>query len=102
MDLGKFTQSLFEGGEGFKHKLFSPDELRITSIQKLAGFVALKEAIVKVISDKKISLNELELKNDLNGKPILASACCQKFGLGKIGLSVAHDGNYVVAIAVLP
>ena len=92
----------------FLTKNFTEDELKYCFKKKensatLSGKFAAKEAVIKIISNKEISpysLKEIEILNNDNGSPFLNKCPIKKY-TNHINLSITHDGDYAVAVAIL-
>jgi holo-[acyl-carrier protein] synthase len=87
----KVTQSLIE-------RVLSPQEVilyqsRHHDIQFLAGRFAAKEAIFKVLSKQSISMCDIVILPNEEGKPIVY------FPPYQLEVSISHDGDYAIAIA---
>lgn len=93
-------------------KIFSPREAEyIGSVfdknQTAAGIFAAKEAFLKMLGAGITSLNlsEIEILHNGNGKPYYAPCKgaleqAHRLGLYTFELSISHDGEYAVAVAV--
>ena len=65
-------------------------------IQYLAGRFAAKEAIIKAICPyENPHMLEINIYNDLNGKPIV------KYKNYEIMISISHEDNYAIAFAII-
>ncbi len=66
----------------------------------LAGRFAIKEAISKALGsiDFPLSLNELIVLNDENGRPYLI---CEKLKNQRFHLSISHERHYAVGFCVI-
>ena len=85
----------------FIKKILTENEIKImnkkTGRQKLeflSGRFTAKEAIKKSIG-KQIDFDEIEILNDLNSKPIVY------YKNYKFSISISHEKNYTVAVAIL-
>lgn len=88
----RFVERILSPGE--LDKFYSFNENR--RIEFLSGRFAAKEAIIKCLSDYEVPiLNELDIFNDEKGKPII------RYRNYDIALSISHERDYAVAIAVL-
>ena len=81
-----------------RRRMFLPQEEKGASLERLAGIFAAKEAVMKAIDLSAGHWLEIEISFQRDGKPsvrlshpIPTSACA---------LSVAHDGDYVIAFVV--
>lgn len=83
-------------------RVFTENELNLFENYKnkylhLAGRFSLKEAIIKAGKDylNIKSFKDIEILKDECGKPLITKPN------GKIFVSVSHDGDYVVSIAII-
>ena len=89
-------------------KWFTVDELnycfsRTPSSNSLAGKFAAKEAVIKILINQGINmthLKEIEILNDANGKPFVNSSLLEDIN-AKLKISISHDGNSAIAIAIM-
>lgn len=87
----------------FVKQILTENELKVykskngnKKIEYLCGRFAAKEAIIKCVSDfENPHMLEIEIMNNDIGKPIV------QFKNYKILLSISHEKNYTVAIAIL-
>ena len=66
------------------------------STERIAGFWAAKEALVKALDDKTIPFDEISILHTENGKPYFDFTPPR----GKIHLSISHEKEYAVAFVV--
>ena len=89
--------------ERFVKKVLSEDEIEKYNsfsanrqVEFIAGRFAAKEAIIKCLSDHEIpSMSILNIVNSETGKPMI------KYKDYRILLSISHEKEYAVAIAML-
>ena len=89
-------------------KLFTTSELDYCFGQthpsnSLAGKFAAKEAVIKILINQGINLThlkEIEILNDANGKPFVNSSLLEDINT-KLKISISHDGNSAIAIAIM-
>jgi len=91
-------------------KIMSPEEIKDKTItpQFLAGRWAAKEAVVKALgtgfhSQLKFKPSDIVILNDTNGKPyvrIQNDLLQHNFNIN-VAISISHDGDYAVAVALL-
>ena len=87
-----FASKVLSGEELERYKEFK--ETR--KIEFLSGRFCAKEAIIKCLSDyEKVQMTDLNITNNENGKPEI------KYKDYDIELSISHERNYAVAIAIL-
>ncbi|MBN1363919.1 MAG: holo-ACP synthase [Syntrophaceae bacterium] len=101
-------------GENFLHRIFSSGEIQYcgkyvnSSIHYGARFAA-KESFLKALGigmGMGVKLNDIEVVNDENGKPILklcgeAKSQIEKKKIKKIHLSLTHTKSYSTAVVLL-
>ncbi len=92
-------------GESFLERIFTEKELKAARqhnsfYQHLAGRFAVKEAVFKAFSQKRLSFKDVEVLNDSKGKP-----CCSLLTGEKerfdVHISISHIKNYAVASAII-
>lgn len=92
--------------ERFFRRVFTPQELNDSdqSLQHLAGKFAAKEAASKALGCGigKVSWQELEILNDVNGKPELilhthAAQIAKQSGWNTWSLSISHTRTFALA-----
>ena len=90
-------------GTGFVKKVLSSEEQERfegfseeRKVQFLAGRFAAKEAIIKCLTDEEVpEMTDLNITNNAKGKPEII------YKDYEIALSISHERNYSVAIAIL-
>ena len=98
------TKRLTEVAKNKKHpflKNFTKAELNYCfkfkdPIPHLAGTFAAKEAVSKALGAHKNFLGEIEIRRNKNGAPEVFR---KNKKMGKMLISIAHDGHYAVAVA---
>lgn len=97
------------GGEGFLHRVYSEAELNDTDRdpERLAGRFAAKEALLKVLGTgiSGIGLGAVEVLAEASGRPRVvlgtsASRIAQASCLSAFEVSICHEGDYALAIAI--
>ncbi|NJO39426.1 MAG: holo-ACP synthase [Cyanobacteria bacterium RU_5_0] len=105
-------------GERFLQRVFTPTERRDCCqsdsskrklrISQLAGRWAAKEAIAKALGTgwSGISYTDIEIQRQANGAPKVclyraAATYAAMWGEGQWRISLSHDGDYAIAVAVL-
>jgi holo-[acyl-carrier protein] synthase len=102
IEVKRIKDAVLKWGDDFLKRIFSKKELsyakqRNFSVEHLAGRFAAKEAVMKAFSKSKYNFHEIEILNDLNGKPYCT---LKKYGF-KINISISHTKNYAVASAII-
>jgi len=77
------------------NKIFHKSELN-NKPESLAGIFAAKESVKKVFND--LNWHDIEVKKLKNGKPDLILH--KKIYMISYDISISHDGEYAVAVAV--
>lgn len=95
--LPRFKKSLKHGGEKFLQRVFLATELKYqTSVEHLAGIFAAKEAVVKALSLAPNSWHNIHIIRLESGAPRV-EILHQKVDIQTHSLSIAHDGDYIIA-----
>lgn len=103
-------QRLLESiGSGFVKRTFTARELEVAGSrpQSLAGRWAAKEAVLKALGTgvTDLALTDIEVDQDDTGQPELrlhgeTERRADAAGITAWALSISHDGDYAVAVAV--
>jgi len=104
-EVRRIRQAVEKWGEDFLKRVFTETEIKNARTknsfyQHLAGRFAAKEAIFKAVGDSQLSWQDIQIHNDLEGKPI----CLFLNGKGKninVYISISHVKTYAVANAVI-
>ncbi|MCX7770567.1 MAG: holo-ACP synthase [Proteobacteria bacterium] len=95
-------------GERFLRKVFREEEIKRKDVMEIGGKFAVKEAFVKALGtgfSKNVFFKDISVLNDDVGKPFvqLSDKIIKQFELEniKIHVSISHDGEYAIAMAVL-
>ena len=89
----EFQRQLDIGGIGFIRKTFHASEMKSDHTEHLAGLWAAKEAVAKAAASMPQKWTEITITHDISGKP------SARFGSQKFAISIAHHGEYAVAVA---
>ncbi len=98
LSIKDFADSLKNGGETFKRKVFTNQELSNQELKHLAGIFAAKEAVIKALSIKPGKWLEIEIFNEKSGRPFVK--LINNFKLKSYDLSISHTKNTAVAVFV--
>ncbi len=88
-------------------KFLSEDEIALgNSPKSYAGFWASKEAVSKALGTgigRECSFFDIKLKKTSKGEPyfLLSKRLVEKYSIKDTSLSITHDGEYAVAVAVI-
>lgn len=113
IEISRVKESMETIGENFQNKIFTPKEIeyceskKSTKYEHYAGRFAAKEATYKAISDLlknkfEVSWKDVEVLNDMNGKPylIFANQTLQD-KIDKVDISISHCKEYATANVVV-
>lgn len=89
----EFQKQLAAGGSAFIQKSFHVSEMKNRQPEHLAGLWAAKEAVVKAAEPAPEKWADIVISRDANGKP------SAKLGAQEFAVSIAHHGDYAVAVA---
>jgi phosphopantetheine--protein transferase-like protein len=90
----EFQKQLQVGGDTFLHKAFNDSELQKDSPEHLAGVWAAKEAVVKAGSLEIGHWTDIHITYNHSGRPSAT------VGDEQYEISIAHHGDYAVAVAM--
>lgn len=107
-NISKFEDLEENKDEKFLKKIFTDLEIdycfqKINPAQHLAARFAAKEAIIKAynsIIKNNLSLNDIEVKNEINGKPIVHIKKDSNSNVDVL-LSISHNNDNAIAFAVI-
>jgi holo-[acyl-carrier protein] synthase len=102
VNIPRFKKSYINGGKSFSRLIFSEEESKDSRIEHLAGIFALKEALIKCSVINVGEMRMIEVKNDISGKPfvVILEDTTNNNKLS-MDVSITHDGDYAVAVAVV-
>lgn len=95
-----FKQAVEKYGDCFLNKIFTDGELE-SSPRKLAGYFAIKEAIVKALGLRDFKWKDIEIKNDGSEIRISTDGINRIFSNKELAISVSSEKDYVIASALL-
>ena len=104
-EVSRLRKAIEKWGQGFISRVFTDKELenaktRGSRYLHLAGRFAAKEAVFKALGNMNLTLKEVQILNDKDGKP-----CCQVLNNKAkdccIHVSISHVKNYAVANAII-
>ncbi len=94
VSVSEFRRQVALGGENFLHKAFGEAELGDLRASRLAGLWAAKEAVVKAASVTTIKMSDVRVRRDDAGRTY------GDVGGHRFEVSIAHHGEYVMAVAL--
>ncbi len=107
VEIARIERAISHWGEGFLQRVYTESELKLfhNKPSSLAARFAGKEAVIKALSprDKRISLREIEILSELNGKPSVrlygkAQSQAKDLGLDNLAISLSHSREYAIAM----
>lgn len=111
IEIERLRKAYSRKGQAFLNKIFTEKEKKYClkfkdSIPHFAARFAAKEAVVKAIGvgfGKEITFKDIEVINDLNGKPeIKVSMNLQsKFDFSDILITISHSEKYAIAFCII-
>lgn len=85
---------------GFLRRVFAPSELDDTRPEHLAGIFAAKEAVFKALGQPP-RWQTVTIARGPRGRPrVLLSQDLRDAGLQALDVSISHEGDYAIAVAV--
>ncbi len=109
----RIAQMIERHGELFLARVYTPREIEYCSSRKAAtqhyaGRWAAKEAVLKALGTgwaRGISWQDIEVRNDLGGKPSIAlaggaRAACEQLGIAEMLISISHCRTHATAYAL--
>jgi holo-[acyl-carrier protein] synthase len=109
----RVAQMIERHGELFLTRVYTPHEIEYCSARKAAtqhyaGRFAAKEAVLKALGTgwtRGLQWRDIEVRNDLGGKPKLALAggareMCEKLGIVEMLISISHCRTHATAFAL--
>ena len=102
-------QEKIEKNNGFKELVFSKNEMNYceksaNKFEHYAARFAAKEAFLKALGTgltSEITLNDIEILNDSNGKPQLNLAANTNIKYSKIFVSISHLKSIASAVVII-
>ena len=109
--LSRIRTSLDRHKDAFLAKILTPKEgeycAGVRMIERVAGRVAAKEAVMKVIGEgwPAVSWTDIEVLPGASGRPVVSlSGRAREFaaaaGLDALDVSITHDGDLAIAAAL--
>jgi holo-[acyl-carrier protein] synthase len=103
------AHSIAQFGDKYLHRVFTEAELEQCGgdVERLTGRFAAKEAVLKVLQPERtdaVPLRTIEVRSTASGVPYVAlsgaaSALAERNGIGRIDISLSHDGGLGMAVA---
>lgn len=103
-EISRFENKTLEADKPFLERVYTEGELQYSFLNSnpakhLCGRFCAKEALIKAMSDRKISLNKIEVLNDENGKPHIKLLNCDIQIEAEV--SISHCKSYACATVLL-
>lgn len=103
------ANSIAQFGDRYLNRVFTEDELAHCAgdVERLTGRFAAKEAVIKVLQPSKtdsVPLRTIEVRSTSSGVPYVeligpAAELAERQGIGRIDISLSHDGGLGMAVA---
>jgi len=105
IEVKRIKNAISKYGRSFLERIFTDKELKIANAhnnryQHLAGRFAAKEAVFKAMGKAALSFKDMEVLNDIQGKPYCSLKNCNQSKFS-IFISISHIKNYAVANAII-
>ena len=112
VDCPRIEKMIANHGQKFLDRVFTEAEQKNANgknrVEKLSGRFAAKEAVLKLIGTGwrgKIAWTDIEVVNDVMGKPIVkldgeVERIAGEMGITEVSISITHTANFVIASAV--
>lgn len=94
------------GERGLKKFLNDEEIVLVKNPRNAAGFWAVKEAFSKALKtgiSKELRFHDMRVIKTEFGAPevVLSPEISKRFGISESSVSISHDGEYAVAIAII-
>jgi holo-[acyl-carrier protein] synthase len=107
VEIRRIAEAIAEHGETFLQRVYTPAEVAAyrQKLPSLAARFAAKEAVIKALSCTALSLTDIEVLSDPEGKPLVnlygkAKERALSMKLSALDISLSHSREYAVAFAV--
>jgi len=107
VEIKRFESFLDRFGDKALEKYLVQSEIKLVkSAQNAAGFFAAKEAVSKALGlgiSKSCGFHDIKIYKLPNGAPsfTLSSHLIKTYKIKSVSLSIAHDGGFAIAIAMI-
>lgn len=100
ISLKRFHEAVLARGEDFLHKVFFMEEIKLaSSVESLAGYFALKEAVFKALGFKGGDWHFIKIIKHASGKPGLEIFHPVSSTIISYDVSISHDNGMAIAIS---
>ena len=107
IEISRITQAVERWGDGFLRRIYTQPELDYCGrkMRSLAARFSGKEAVIKALSSRSVSLKDIEIVSEPGGKPVVklhgrARLLAKQKGLSGLTISLSHCREYACACAV--
>jgi len=107
VEISRISEAVASHGEVFLSRVYTQAEVDCYRHKpsSLAARFSAKEAVIKMLGGKGLSLTEIEILSAPNGKPVLtlhgkAKARAARLGLSTLEISLSHARDYAVACVI--
>jgi holo-[acyl-carrier protein] synthase len=106
IEIDRIERAIARWGEGFLHRVYTDREVRLYQQKpsSLAVRFAAKEAVIKALGKPaSISLKEIEILSEQNGRPVVnlygrTQDQARSLGLDRFAISLSHSKEYAIAM----
>ena len=106
IEIARIERAITHWGESFLKRVYTETEISLYRKKpaSLAARFAGKEAVIKALKSKGVSLKEIEILSDPDGKPLVhlhgrAQNQANSLDLVNMAISLAHSRDYAIACA---
>ncbi len=107
VEIARIERAITRWGNGFLERIYTGTELKLYGgrASSLAARFSGKEAVIKALNSRKISLKEIEILSDPGGRPRVrlygrARQKARRLRLANLAISLSHSRDYAVACAI--
>lgn len=110
VDINRIEKIISRDGLKAKELFLHSKEIDLKDIKTISGRFAIKEAFLKALSiglSRGISrLKEIEVYNDISGKPVIKThgyikSLLKEMNISHIHLSISHEREYAIAFVII-
>ncbi len=107
IEISRISRAVERWGDAFLHRVYTQPELKKCgmNIPSLAARFSGKEAVIKALSTRSLSLRDIEIISEPDGKPVVrlygrAKIAARDKGFSSVNISLSHCREYACACAV--
>ena len=107
VEIGRIEKAIASQGARFLKRVYTATEIKLyrNRLPSLAARFSAKEAVIKALGSPGLSLKDIEILSDPDGKPVVrlhgqAKERADSLGVKGLEVSLSHSRDYAVACAV--